>query len=120
MGILDNIPADPSPLSVVIDFNLYVDGAKLSTLARKYFTEKAAEMGAASMEEYFAKLLLIKLKETLIKETNDSLSAARVSGFAAVEELRATVLQQLDAAATEAEAIAAAALSLELQRLNEG
>lgn len=68
MGLLDNIQPDADPLAVTLDFSQYEDGEKLSTLARDFFAERGADYGASTIEEYFASLLLARLKEALVED----------------------------------------------------
>ena len=101
MGLLDNVQTDPDPVSVVLSFTDYVDGEKLSTLARQYFASKGSDVGAETIEEYFAQLLLIKLKETLVIETRESADLAKKQ---VMEEMGAMSVQieEADSAAMTA------------------
>jgi hypothetical protein len=102
MAILDDIPNDPSPIKATLDFSQYVDGEKLSTLARNYFSAKGPELGANTIEEYFAQLLLLKLKETLAEEAVQQIYASSVEA--------AELLAKEQAAEAEAQKIIAAQL----------
>jgi hypothetical protein len=93
MAILDNVPEDPSPLVVTLDFNKYLDGAKLSSLARSYFASKGPKLGVSTMEDYFATLLLINLKQALETESVESVYNAQIK---ASEELAAAKVLEVD------------------------
>ena len=79
MGILDGVPADPTPIRANIDFTKYsaeIDGVKytgeqLSTMARGYFATNAAKFGITGsdqidLESYFAQILFKAMKEDMI------------------------------------------------------
>jgi hypothetical protein len=114
MSILANIPEDPNPLLVTIDFTQYVDGAKLSTLARNYFAVKGPELGVSTIEEYFATILLIKLKETLRAEAVQSVYNSQVkaaeelaaSQAEAAQQIKITASEQLQAISQDIDAVA--------------
>lgn len=76
MALLDNVAKDADPIVAVLDFSQYVDGEKLSTLARQYFAAKGPGLGASTIEEYFAQLLLLNLKETLAKEAVEQITTS--------------------------------------------
>lgn len=64
MAFLDNIPPDPNPLIITLDFSKYVDGEKFSTLMRQLFTQVGQPTyGVNTYEEYVAQLLLKSMKE---------------------------------------------------------
>jgi len=114
MGLLDDITADPNPVEVTLSFNDYVDGEKLSTLARNYFATKAADVGATTIEEYFAELLLIKLKETLVEEAQEAKRLANETAQAEVEAKQAELAAVIEATLAEADAKIEAAAGIEL------
>ena len=99
MGLLDNVESDKDPIVATIDFNKYVDGDKLSTLARSYYQSIGVGLGAASIEEYFAIVLLSKLKETLAQE---ALAQVYQVDLKAAEELAAAKAIELDQKKIEA------------------
>ena len=116
MGLLDNVPADPEPVLVKLDFSEYENGDKLSTLARQYFAQKAAGLGANTMEEYFAQLLLIQLKGTLAIETRDDSEVTKKQVMEAMGAMSVQIEEADSAAMTAIEEIK----SIELVKKEKG
>jgi len=92
MSIFDGIPDDPDPIVATIDFTEYVNGEKLSTLARSYFATHGPPLGAVDINDYFAKLILIKLKETIAEENKASAAAAQATAIAEFEAAQQAVM----------------------------
>jgi hypothetical protein len=114
MGLLDDVLVDENPLVVTLDFSDYVDGAKLSTLARNYFAVKGPALGVSTMEDYFAELLLLKLKEALKEDAAKNIYESQVKAVeesarllaVETEQLRLEASKQIQSVIGEIEAVA--------------
>ena len=114
MSIFDGIPDDPDPVVATIDFAEYVNGEKLSTLARSYFATHGPPLGAVDINDYFAKLLLIKLKETIAEENAATIAVEKANAQQAYATAQQAAINALEAVKTATDAATAEVEAIEL------
>ena len=96
MSLLDNVPEDTNPLVITLDFNLFQDGAKYSTLFRANFDRFKVQLGLSDDDfaGYVASQLLERLKYIMKEDARDAMAVDMAALMQA--QIPSTIIDGLD------------------------